>query len=85
MPLQSVDLGQSETMLLPPLDVLKELEELVQMGYVRGILKKLDDIELAHPEYDQFCQKMRELAESFQLDNLTRQLREIGHDAIEQA
>ena len=84
VPLPVSNLPHAEGMQVPPVEILKELEDLVHMGYVRGILKKLDDIVLTYPEYTPFCQKMRELAESFQLDVLTRQLKGVGHDAIEQ-
>ena len=33
----------------PPADALQSLAELVRLGYLRGIQKKLDAIEAAHP------------------------------------
>ncbi|HSW09074.1 ATP-binding protein [Aquabacterium sp.] len=59
----------------PPADALRELDELVRLGYVRGILKKLDAIALAHPQSAGFAERLRTMARRFELDAITLQLR----------
>jgi len=59
----------------PPAGALRELDELVRLGYVRGILKKLDAIAQAHPESAGFAEGLRQMARRFELDAMTLQLR----------
>lgn len=53
---------------LPPAALLAELGQSVSLGYYRGILNALADIERQHPEHAAFVQRMRALAQQFQFD-----------------
>ena len=59
---------------------LKALDELVQLGYFRGIVKKLDEIERDHPACASFVAHLRGLARNFQLDAMSAMLRRARHD-----
>ncbi len=61
---------------LPKLEALRQLEEQVHAGYIRGVHKVLDQIAAAQPECQAFVARLRELARQFQLDALARQLEE---------
>jgi CheY-like chemotaxis protein len=63
----------------PPAAELHALVDLAGMGYVRGILNKLDDIEAADSAYTTFVQQMRELTQQFQLDSLNDHLKKALH------
>ncbi|WP_440107682.1 hybrid sensor histidine kinase/response regulator [Acidovorax sp. BL-A-41-H1] len=52
----------------PPPAALVELAQSVSLGYYRGILNALADIERQHPEHAAFVQRMRALAQQFQFD-----------------
>jgi len=53
---------------------LQALAQLVQLGYVRGVLNKLDEIAAAEPESAAWCERLRGLAQSFRLEALAREL-----------
>jgi signal transduction histidine kinase/CheY-like chemotaxis protein/purine-cytosine permease-like protein len=57
---------------LPSQAALKALQELVGLGYFRGIVKKLDEIEAENAACAPFAQHLRGLARQFQLDAMTR-------------
>ena len=49
---------------------LRELEEQIHTGYVRGIHKALDRIAASEPGAEAFVQRLRQMAKGFQLDLL---------------
>jgi len=51
----------------PPQPYLEELLALIKVGYVRGVSKKIDEIELLDTKYALFVSTMRKLAQQFQL------------------
>jgi CheY-like chemotaxis protein len=53
---------------------LQALQQAVQLGYYRGIMNKLDDIEAARTECADFTAAMRELARQFQFEGMSREL-----------
>ncbi len=55
---------------------LRALDELVNLGYFRGIVRKLDEIEAAEPAQAAFVNQLRALARQFQLDAMTRLIRQ---------
>ena len=57
-------------LLPPPAEALRALDELVRLGYLRGIQKKLDAIDADHPASVAFVANLRALARGFQLDTL---------------
>jgi len=58
----------------PPKPQLDALRELLTLGYYRGILNQLDNIELASPHCAHFVATMRELAKQFQFETMITQL-----------
>jgi signal transduction histidine kinase/CheY-like chemotaxis protein/purine-cytosine permease-like protein len=56
---------------LPDAQHLRALQELVNLGYVRGIVKRLDKIELDSPDCGAFVERMRSMARGFQLDEMS--------------
>ncbi|CCE03093.1 ATP-binding protein [Bradyrhizobium sp. STM 3809] len=52
----------------PPLRYVEELMGLGQIGYIRAIQLKLDEIGSAHPEHADFVAQMRTLIDRFDLD-----------------
>ncbi len=54
---------------------LQALHDTVQLGYLRGIVRLLDEIEAESPECTSFVAHLRELARQFQLDAMTGVLR----------
>ncbi len=61
---------------VPPSETrLRELQEMVDLGYFRGILKLLDAIEAETPACAPFVAQLRGLARQFQLDAMTGLLR----------
>ncbi|MFX5801322.1 hypothetical protein ABTE09_19625, partial [Acinetobacter baumannii] len=57
-----------ETGSRPPLNYVQELIGLGQIGYIRAIQLKLDEIGILHPEHADFVMQMRALIERFDLD-----------------
>lgn len=55
----------------PSIDLLRELDELVSMGYIRGILNKVEEIEASDQAISEFVQVVRRLVSQFQLDALS--------------
>jgi CheY-like chemotaxis protein len=53
---------------------LPALQDAVQLGYYRGIMNQLDEIEAAQPECAGFAAAMRELARQFQFEAMSREL-----------
>ena len=51
------------------------LDELIGLGYVRGILNKLGEIERLGTEHHEFVRVLRELARQFQFDAMKEVLR----------
>ena len=55
---------------LPPRAQLEALAEQINLGYVRGIQRVLDDI-ATDPAYEAFVTRMRTLVTEFQLDTMS--------------
>ncbi|MGD9832648.1 MAG: ATP-binding protein [Piscinibacter sp.] len=60
----------AEAQMLPAEPHLRSLLELVDIGYVRGIVKQLDQIERESPACAAFVERMRTMARGFQLDEM---------------
>jgi signal transduction histidine kinase/CheY-like chemotaxis protein/purine-cytosine permease-like protein len=52
----------------PPESLLDALSHQVELGYVKGILARLDEIEAADPAYAGFVAEVRDLTRNFRLD-----------------
>jgi signal transduction histidine kinase/CheY-like chemotaxis protein/purine-cytosine permease-like protein len=61
-------------MAYPPQERLEALQDLVHLGYYRGIMNQLDEIQAQHPQCAAFVIRLRELARQFQFDAMNRQL-----------
>ncbi|MBS0434674.1 MAG: response regulator [Proteobacteria bacterium] len=59
-----------EALALPAAPQLRALQELVDIGYVRGIVRRLDQIEREAPESAAFVERLRTLARGFRLDEM---------------
>ena len=75
------DATRRKDWVLPQRPQLDALGEVVSLGYYRGILNKLDEIEAAHPSSAAFVADMRELARRFQFEAMGRHLSEVADGA----
>lgn len=69
---KSMEAPVTETIIVPDHEHLTELLNLVKMGYVRGIHKKLDQISEINPAYFNFIEKMRAMTRQFELQAMSR-------------
>ncbi len=60
--------------LLPPPERLTGLREALTLGYYRGVLQQLDQIEAADARWRPFCEAQRELARQFQFEAMLQAL-----------
>jgi hypothetical protein len=67
--------------LQPPANHVDELVTLGQLGYIRAIQVKLDEIGADHPEHSDFVSEMRTLVDRFDLDRYMATLKTLqSHD-----
>ncbi|WP_273490315.1 ATP-binding protein [Roseateles chitosanitabidus] len=59
---------------MPPPERLTGLREALSLGYYRGVLSQLDEIEAADPAWLPFCERQRTLARQFQFEAMLRML-----------
>jgi hypothetical protein len=59
---------------------LRALDELISLGYFRGIVKKLDEIEGENAAHASFVAHLRGLARNFQLDAMSGLVRRALND-----
>ncbi|MES2980558.1 MAG: ATP-binding protein [Pseudomonadota bacterium] len=74
---------KSALVVLPSADQLASLRELVSLGYFRGIMNLLDDIERLQPECSGFATEMRGMARQFHFDAMGQALDTPRPDAVE--
>ncbi len=60
---------------------VQALQQVVQLGYYRGIMNELDAVATAQPECGAFVAAMRELARQFQFEAMSRQLAGVAQEA----
>ncbi|MEO8155607.1 MAG: ATP-binding protein, partial [Rhizobacter sp.] len=65
---------------LPDEAQLRSLDELISLGYFRGIVKKLDEIEGENAAHASFVDHLRGLARNFQLDAMSGLVRRALND-----
>jgi signal transduction histidine kinase/CheY-like chemotaxis protein/purine-cytosine permease-like protein len=58
--------------------LLEALREVVNLGYFRGIMNTLDEIEKAQPHSAGFTAEMRALARQFQFETMSQQLSQVS-------
>ncbi|NTV11772.1 MAG: response regulator, partial [Zoogloea sp.] len=66
-------------MAFPPAVVLADLDRLAGLGYLRGILNKLDEIEAGDPLHAPFVALVREHARAFRFDAIHQLLEKPAH------
>ena len=66
-------------LLAPDAEHVAALDELIGLGYLRGILNKLAEIERLDPQYAEFVRVLRDLARQFQFDAMQEILRKMSH------
>ncbi|HEV2612636.1 MAG TPA: ATP-binding protein [Noviherbaspirillum sp.] len=77
----STSASASTVMVVPPNAELTALLELGSVGYVKGILDKLDDIERRDAVYAPFTGELRQLVKRFRLNDYSIRIKElIRHD-----
>jgi len=59
----------------PPPQALSDLQELIELGYPRGILNQLDEIAAADPAHQEFVDAMHRLAKQFQFESMQEIIR----------
>jgi len=65
----------SKQLVYPDEKMLQELDELVSLGYIRGILKKIDEIDAKGRAHTEFTQQVRIFVGQFQLELLSDLIR----------
>ena len=71
----------SGDMVYPDRAQREALRELVTLGYYRGILNQLDDIERLWPQCAEFVSTMRDQAKQFQFETMLVQLDSVANEA----
>jgi hypothetical protein len=61
----------AQRMTVPPADQLHDLLEVVRIGYVKGLLEKIERIERLDERYAPFAHLLRRLAHEFRLTEIT--------------
>jgi CheY-like chemotaxis protein len=67
---------------LPDADRLRALQEAVSLGHVRGVLRLLDVLDAERPECRDFSDRLRTLAQQFQLDAMSGFLHKALDDSL---
>jgi signal transduction histidine kinase/DNA-binding NarL/FixJ family response regulator len=67
---------EADSMVFPPVQHLRALIEVVRIGYVKGLLEKLEQIERLDKRYAPFAGLLRRLANEFRLNEITELVNE---------
>jgi signal transduction histidine kinase/CheY-like chemotaxis protein/purine-cytosine permease-like protein len=80
-PVGAAPLAARPMLLVPSQEKLGTLLELGQIGYAKGILKKLDEMEQLNPAWLPFTTELRQLVRQFRLNDYINRIKEmIRHD-----
>ena len=77
-PVVVASIAEPLPLIAPDAEHLTALEEVINLGYLRGILNKLGEIERLGAEHAEFVRVLRELARQFQFDAMKEILRKKG-------
>ncbi|MBK7417426.1 MAG: response regulator [Dechloromonas sp.] len=77
-PVVAASIAEPLPLIAPDAEHLAALEEVINLGYLRGILNKLGEIERLGAEHAEFVRVLRELARQFQFDAMKEILRKKG-------
>ena len=80
---KAAPLARQEMRLIPPQATLTRLLELGAIGYVKGIVIALEEIESRNALYAPFCAELRALVERFRLPEYTNRLKEWNHEDVD--
>jgi CheY-like chemotaxis protein/anti-sigma regulatory factor (Ser/Thr protein kinase) len=72
------DLSPGPVTRVPPQRYLDELQALGRIGYIRGIRRKLDEIEGEEPDHGEFVTQMRTMVDNFDVDRYMAALRALS-------
>ena len=75
---QAAPTGSRESRVYPAAAQLDALREVVDLGYLRGIMNTLEEIEKSQPLSAGFAAEMRALARQFQFETMSQQLAGVG-------
>ena len=73
--------SQPPPLIAPGAGELAALDELISLGYLRGILNKLAEIERLDARHGEFVRLLRDLARQFQFDAMKEILRKMAHES----
>jgi signal transduction histidine kinase/DNA-binding response OmpR family regulator len=62
--------SQSEKLIMPPENTLRDLRDLAMKGHLRKILDYLEEMEQQTPQWEQFIENMRTFAKNFHMDQM---------------
>ena len=71
--------SEPQPLVAPADSELNALDELINLGYLRGILNKLAEIERSDASHGEFVRVLRDLARQFQFDAMKEILRKMRH------
>ncbi|MDY7579196.1 ATP-binding protein [Herbaspirillum sp. RTI4] len=71
-------------LLVPSSSTMRDLLELGEIGYIKGILQKLDDIEQENPAHLPFTGELRRLVKRFRLNDYSQRIKEMMHHDADQ-
>ncbi|MEO8023541.1 ATP-binding protein [Polaromonas sp.] len=77
-PLSATPVAAVGPRVYPAAAQLDALREVVSLGYYRGIMTTLDEIEEAQPQSASFAAEMRALARQFQFETMSQQLSQVN-------
>ncbi len=80
-PASDAEAAGAPALVPPPAEALRALDELVRLGYLRGIQKKLDALTAEHPASAAYIDRLRSLARGFQLDTMAHLIQSALVDA----
>lgn len=75
---QADSASEHAKMLMPPDHILTELLALINLGYIKGINAKLDEIIVMDAQYLAFVELMRKFSSQFQIDLMKNFIQEIN-------
>ena len=75
---QNLNTILTEKLLIPSPETMSELLALIDVGYVKGINKKLDAIANQDVRYTVFVESMRQLSSQFEIDKMRALLKEVA-------
>jgi CheY-like chemotaxis protein len=71
---------QASNLILPARKQLEALRQVVSLGYYRGIMNLLDEIEAGQPQSAVFVADMRALAKQFQFESMGQSLNRVANE-----